>query len=332
MVESPIYCGWGDQVSTSMWLEGIGHEMRANAYCIQGLYERWIKRLEEAEVPFGTIIIDAGWSPPGTMVPLTAQWPDLKGFIARQHAAGRKVLLWIATWLSDGLPAEWCVHVNGTRLIADASHPDYRKFLQQRVRDLISPDGLDADGFKIDQLAFSPSRRQPRGRIYLDKFIDVDPPAEPIKTAGPGWGVELLHQLQHDIYSAAKEVKPDSLITSSTVHPYFHDTFDMVRLHDMGSGPPISSPPWGREPTWLLQALPGKLIEHRRLDSHQLRPLAGLHRQQPPYRVPCIFYAERFMLNAGRTCTKLIRLKICAPSATSGAHKRDNNKSVTTLP
>ncbi len=46
--QRPIYCGWGDQVSTSMWLEGPGPEQRALAYCIQGLYERWMARLDRA--------------------------------------------------------------------------------------------------------------------------------------------------------------------------------------------------------------------------------------------------------------------------------------------
>ncbi len=31
----PIYCGWGDQVTTAMWMEGRGPEPRALAYCIQ---------------------------------------------------------------------------------------------------------------------------------------------------------------------------------------------------------------------------------------------------------------------------------------------------------
>ena len=56
----PIYCGWGDQVSTSMWLEGPGPEARALAYCLQGLHERWLGRLDEAEAPVGSIIIASG--------------------------------------------------------------------------------------------------------------------------------------------------------------------------------------------------------------------------------------------------------------------------------
>ncbi|MEI6422244.1 MAG: hypothetical protein WCP55_08500, partial [Lentisphaerota bacterium] len=115
----PIYCGWGDQISLSMWLEGVGIEPRAVAYNTQGLHERWIRRLEQADVPFGTVTIDNGWSPAGTLKPNKDNWPNLKEFTRRQHDAGRKVLLWIATWLWDGLPDEWCVFADGIKLCAD---------------------------------------------------------------------------------------------------------------------------------------------------------------------------------------------------------------------
>lgn len=93
----PIYCGWGDQVAHAMHQEGIGRERRAMAYCIQGLYERWTKRIEEAKVPVGTVIVDGGWSLTGVWEPDPIRWPDLRDFIRRQHEAGRKVLLWLGT-------------------------------------------------------------------------------------------------------------------------------------------------------------------------------------------------------------------------------------------
>jgi hypothetical protein len=104
----PIYCGWGDQVSTSVWLEGPGPESRALAYCLQGLYERWLNRLEEAEVPIGTVIIDAGWSPglesryykvagpAGSHRPAArcrTKSPAVAGDVALGRSAGRMVYL-----------------------------------------------------------------------------------------------------------------------------------------------------------------------------------------------------------------------------------------------
>ena len=306
----PIYCGWGDQVTVSMWLEGAGPEARALAYCTQGLYERWIRRLEQVGVPVGTVIIDAGWSPAGTWEPNTERWPDLRAFIERQHQAGRRVLLWLATWLWHGLPDEWCVFAGDIKLTADPTHPDYRAFLQKQVRRLISPDGYDADGFKIDQLAYCPTERAPRGGPRFGATGYYEQQAGTIRLAGEGWGCELLYRLQKDIYQAAKSAKPDCLVTSSTVHPYFHDTFDMVRLHDMGHVAPDIMAAMKARVDLSRAALPGKPIDtddwvhsdydlwmHYTTHSHALG-------------VPCIFYAERFMHQWDREpATLLVPLK-----------------------
>jgi hypothetical protein len=293
----PIYCGWGDQVSLSMWLEGVGPEPRAVAYNTQGLHERWIRRLEQADVPFGTVTIDNGWSQAGTLKPNKDNWPNLKEFTRRQHDAGRKVLLWIAAWLWDGLPDEWCVFADGVKLCADPTNPEYRKYLREQVHELLSPEGLDADGFKIDQLAYCPSERQPRGGAQFGRTDYYPPTKKPIRLADKGWGCELLHQLQHDIYTAAKSAKPDCLITSSTVHPYFHDTLDMVRLHDMGHVAKDIFAAMGARANLANAALPGKLIDtddwvHTDYDLW-MRYTSG----SSVIGVPCIFYAERFMIN-----------------------------------
>ncbi len=296
--DRPIYCGWGDQVTHSQWLQGVGPEPRAIACAIQGLYERWINRLDSAGVPFGTIIIDAGWSPTGTLKPDEDRWPDLKGFIKRQHDKGRKVLLWAATWLLDGLKDEWCLHCDGVKITADPTNPEYRDYLRKQVHQLISPDGFDADGFKIDQLAFSPSTINPWGGFQFGRCYHLPSPKTPYKFATPGlWGIELLHQLQHDIYSAAKAAKPDCLVTSSTVHPYFHDTLDMVRLHDMGHVAKDIFEAMGVRAGLAKAALPHKPIDtddwvHSDYDLW-LRYTSGSR----VLGVPCIFYAERFMLD-----------------------------------
>ncbi len=291
----PIYCGWGEQVSTCMWLEGPGPEDRALAYCLQGLHQRSLRRLDEAEVPIGSIIIDAGWSPAGVWEPDTVKWPDLRGFIDAQHHAGRKVLLWLATWLWDGLPDEWCVFAGDVKLTTDPTNPDYMACLRERVMRLVSPEGLDADGFKIDQLAYCPNQRRPRGGPRFGRTDSYDAPDAPIRLHGDGWGCELLYALQKAIYDAAKSAKPDCLITSSTVHPYFHDTFDMTRLHDTGivSGDVIEA--MKARSDLSRAALPGKPIDADdwvSTDYDQwMRYTCGSH----ALGVPCLFYAERFM-------------------------------------
>jgi hypothetical protein len=234
----PIYCGWGDQVATSLHMEGPGYERRCLPYCTQGLYERWVARLEEAELPFGITTIDAGWSRSGAWEPIDWLWPDLRGFIDREHEKGRKVLLWLGTWMTDGLPAEWCVRhpADGRPLMADANHPEYLAQVREWVERMLSPapGGLDADGFKIDQLRYVPSRRWPTAPLRFG-FVDyLDPVDAPLRMTPGAYGVELMRNLQKAIYDTAHAVKADALVTSSTLHPVFHDTFDMMRIHDTG--------------------------------------------------------------------------------------------------
>ncbi len=291
----PIYCGWGDQVTTSMWLEGVGPEPRALAYCTQGLYERWIRRLQKAAVPAGTVIVDAGWSPAGTWEPNTERWPDLRGFIARQHQAGRRVLLWLATWLWQGLPDEWCAFAGDVKLTTDPTQPEYRAHIRRQVARLVGPGGYDADGFKIDQLAFCPSERAPMGGARFGETGSYGPPPARIRLAGDLWGCELLHQLQKDIYDAAKAAKPDALVTSSTVHPYFHDTFDMVRLHDMGHVATDIMAAMKARADLARAALPGKPIDTDDWVHSDYALWMRYTTSSHALGVPCTLYAERFM-------------------------------------
>jgi hypothetical protein len=294
----PSHCGWGDQTTTCMQLEGPGEQCRAMAYCIQGLYERWIGRLHRLQVPVGTVIIDAGWSPAGWWKPDQVRWPDLRGFIDRQHQAGRRVVLWLATWLWEGLPDEWCLFVDGCKLSCDPTHPRYREHLRQCVHELLSPNGFNADGFKIDQLSFCPDRRAPIGGSRFGWCSEFPPATQPIRLAqGDLWGCELLHLLQSDIYRAAKEAKPDALITSSTVHPYFAGTFDMVRLHDMGRVAVDIFAAMQARADLARATLPGFPIDaddwiHSDYDLWRTYT-AGSGR----LGVPCTFYAENFVLN-----------------------------------
>jgi hypothetical protein len=109
------------------------------------------------------------------------------------------------------------------------------------------------------------------------------------------WGIELLYRYQKEIYDAAKAAKPDSLITSSTVHPYFEGTYDMTRLHDMGEVPPDLMATMKARADLAQAVLPNVPIDaddwvHKDYDlwvdytcrSHQIG-------------VPCLFYTEHFI-------------------------------------
>ena len=230
----PIYCGWGDQVGASVAMEGPGRECRALAYCTQGLYQRWVDRLDEANMPFGTICIDAGWSMGGLWKPYPNLWPDMREFIDRQHDKGRKVILWLGLWYLEGLPENWCMKIGNTPLAPDPEHPGYRRYLADSMAFMLGdgPGQLNADGFKVDMLAGTPTERYPGATQHFGRSMGFAKNHPRIVHRGKRWGTELLYHLHKQLYTAAKTVKGDCLITSSAVHPYFHDTFDMVRLHD----------------------------------------------------------------------------------------------------
>ena len=299
----PIYCGWGDQVAISLYLEGPGREPRALAYNTEGLYRRWVARLDEAEVPIGTIIIDAGWSPGGVWEAYPNHWPDLRGFIEDQHDAGRRVLLWIPTWLYENVPPTLCVRSGERPLVTDATHPSYLAFLQEQTTRLLSDgeDGYNADGFKIDQLAYVPTEVSARGGEQFGRSFRLPEDHEPLQQHGSDWGFESLYRLQKALYEAAKAVKPDALINSSTIHPYFHDTLDMARLHDTGTVDTDVFAAMKARADLVHAALPSVLIDTDDWVHHDYGKWLDYTRRSHLLGVPCLFYAERFVLAFDRS-------------------------------
>ncbi|MBS3761957.1 MAG: hypothetical protein KGZ25_01515, partial [Planctomycetes bacterium] len=187
----PIYCGWADQVALAKYENGA-RAGGGGRYCTREFYERWIERLEEAELPIGTVILDAGWAT-GVWEPDPEKWPDLKGFIASQHNAGRKVLLWIGTWVCGGVPAELCVMAGNRKICVDPTNPQYRSLIQERIEELLSPEGYDADGFKIDQLGRPPSERPAKSPKYAHLPAYHEEQDDLLQIHGDCWGCELLY-------------------------------------------------------------------------------------------------------------------------------------------
>jgi hypothetical protein len=207
----PIFCGWGAQCYRAR-----GGPWLAADFATQAEYDAFLARLESEDLVPGTLTIDDKWQAAyGTNTPDRAKWPDLRGWIDERHARGQRVLLWWKAWDAEGLPPELCIrNPDGAPVGFDPSNPAAREELHRIVVQMLSPDGLDADGLKIDFTARTPSGRA-------------------LTSHGPGWGIALLHRLLAVVYAAAKEAKPDALIVTHTPHPSFVDVTDMVRLNDM---------------------------------------------------------------------------------------------------
>lgn len=122
----------------------------ASIYANQACYERYITALEERDIPFFTIGIDDKWQKHyGRLEIDTEKWPDLPGFIARQHEKGRRVLLWMSTNTGEGLPDELRVlSPEGNPGPPDITNPAYEKLLRADIAYLVKD--LGVDGFKED--------------------------------------------------------------------------------------------------------------------------------------------------------------------------------------
>jgi hypothetical protein len=208
---APIFCGWGAQ-SRLARLQGAPSASLAT----QASYDGFLAHLDRQGLVPGTVVIDDKWqSAYGTNQPDAAKWPDLRGWIEARHARGQRVLLWWKAWDPEGLPPELCIrNGDGVALAVDPTNLDARAALGRSIHALLSPDGLDADGLKIDFTARTPS-------------------GTALQAGGHAWGIALLHELLAIVHAAAKAAKPDALLITHTPHPAFADVTDMIRLNDM---------------------------------------------------------------------------------------------------
>jgi hypothetical protein len=267
---APMFCGWGAQSH----LAGSSGAGIAADHATQERYDEFLAGLEANGVVPGTVVLDDKWqSAYGTNEPDPAKWPDLRGWIAARHARGQKVLLWWKAWDPEGLPPELCVrNPAGDPVAVDPSHPGAREALRESVRAMLSPDGLDADGLKIDFTA-----RAPSGRALAHH--------------GPAWGIALLHELLAVVAAAAREAKPDALLLTQTPHPAFVDVADMIRLNDMIGGHDSVVPQMRFRADVARAALPDLLVD---TDDWRVPSRAAWReylQAKPELGVPSLYYA-----------------------------------------
>jgi hypothetical protein len=191
----------------------------APALARQAVYDEFLTRLDEHDLHAGTVVIDDRWQAEyGTATPDERAWPDLKAWIARRHANGQKVLLWWKAWDPEGLPPDECILDAGGRAVAvDPGSEAYLSRLRAIVDQLLSPDGLDADGFKVDFTQRVPSGQTLRSSPH----------------SSGTWGIAALHRLLSTLHASAKQAKPDALVICHAIHASFSDSCDMVRLNDV---------------------------------------------------------------------------------------------------
>ncbi|WP_282944983.1 hypothetical protein [Cellulomonas endometrii] len=306
----PVFCGWGAQCARAplpgepaahpYYLEDLGPAVVPPGLPIapdlarQDVYDELLDHLAAHDVVPGTVVIDDKWQAAyGTGEVDTGRWPDLRAWVAARHAAGQRVLLWWKAWDPEGLPADECLVDAGGRPVAvDPASPAYRERVRRTVAHLLGPDGIDADGFKVDF-----TQRSPAGHaVHRHAAAAGTEPGVP-RPDGP-WGAAALHALLHDLYRAAKAAKPDALVVTHTPHPAFADVCDMVRLNDVlerdtdAAVVPLADQMRVRR-SIARAALPGHLVDTDQwpmLDVAQWRDYVAA---QAEGGVPALYYAER---------------------------------------
>ena len=271
-----IFCGWGAQCAEAA-RTGQGPAM---ALARQDLYDRWLDVLDKHGLEPGTIVIDDQWSVDYGLADVdTAKWPDLRAWIAERHAAGQKVLLWWRAWAPHGLPVSECVlDALGRPVAADPSNPAYRERLRAIMAALLGPDGLDADGLKVD-------------------FTQRAPSGESLAGHGEEWGIALLHRLLLTIYDGAKAAKPDALVITHTPHPSFGDVCDMVRLNDVLDSDPSGAPVPAVDQLLfrhavVSRAMPDHLVDTDQWPMQTRADWLGYAERQAGLGVPSLYYVE----------------------------------------
>jgi hypothetical protein len=270
----PVFCGWGAQVARA---DASG--ILAAELATQTEYDDYLATLEREGIVPGTITIDDKWqSTYGGNEPDTRKWPDIAGWIAARHDRGQRTLLWYKAWDPEGLEPELCVrNLRGAPLGIDPSNPAARARLESIIARLLGPDGLDADGLKIDFSARTPSG-------YATHSTGA-------------WGIALLHELLRIIYDAAKRAKPEALLVTQTPHPAFVDVTDMIRLNDMarlgdGSAPASVVTQMRHRAEVTRAACPELLIDTDDWPVPSLTAWREYLREKSSLGVPALYYAD----------------------------------------
>lgn len=265
----PIYCGWGSQCYLASLEKG-----KAPDFSRQAFYEEFLSQLERNQISPGIIVLDDKWQLEyGENQVDPVKWPDLPGFICAQHDEGRKVLLWLKAWDPEGLPADECItNAAGLPLAVDPTNPRFEERLRASVRRMLSAEGYDADGFKIDFTARIPS-------------------GPGLKKAGDLWGLELMKKYLEIIYEEAKLTKPDALVMTHTPHPYLASVLDMIRLNDINQNKDVNQAMLLRAKLASI-ACPHAIVDTDNWPIPSKAAWRKYLRLQPELGVPSLYYAS----------------------------------------
>jgi hypothetical protein len=276
---SPIFCGWGEQMSLGFKEHGNVEGVDQGAYCTQALHDEWLAILRRQRIEPGQIIIDAGWSRPGTtgdMFVDTKRWPDLRGWIEARRRESIRTILWMCAWNRDGVPDDECVTQAGKPVNVDPTNPKYEARLRAMVRRLLgdAPGCYNADGLKID------------GEMGC-------PTGPGLVNRGNVWGLELQRRYLKIVHDEAKRCRRDAMVGTFTANPYLADVGDVVRTADMFSikGSPVDT--MFHRARIISIAQPGAPIDTDHAFWYDVTDhWIDIMNEQPKCGIPCLYHAK----------------------------------------
>ncbi|MFA6134736.1 MAG: TIM-barrel domain-containing protein [Phycisphaerae bacterium] len=233
----PFYCFFSDQMYTYQ-VERDTQEMQGEMtmtenYCNEAFLQRCLEFLVRHAIGFKVIIIDYGWFVMnGQWRPNIKRFADFKATIAKLQAMGKKVLVWYSPYFNAEKSTNYQAHPeigvkkrDGTPFFvtrfgseinyqSDFTHPAMRELCRSDLEFMLSPQGLNADGIKIDCTHQPPTI----DNVFHD----------------PSWGTgEMFHyRASKFMYDAAKQIKPACCINATAGNPLFNRTYDVHRIHD----------------------------------------------------------------------------------------------------
>jgi hypothetical protein len=263
----PLFCGWAEQTTRA-----TPYGRTPNAESTQKNYQAWVGELERRRLPAGTIVIDDKWQKGyGSFDIDREKWPDLKGFVAAQHAHGRHVLLWVPLAHTDGLPDALCVQQEHGKCIApDLGNPGYEAFLRQRIRYLVETVGVD--GFKEDW-------------VWAPDEAGLPVPPELA-------GIEAVRRFQQILYSEAHRWKPDAMVETQTANAAFRDSSDVLRLNDIWYAT-RDVVGMMRERAWIAHISGWQLVDTDNASSTTLETWWEYMQAQPSIGIPALYFLHR---------------------------------------
>lgn len=272
--KKPIFCGWGEQCFLA---DERGCESRDCAN--QRDYEAMIERLDKIGLNPGTVFIDDGWATDSAMTVDIKKWPDLRGFVDRQHEKGRKVILWQHVWDSSGYSENTWTFSKEYKPTVDPTNPEFLKELRKNIYRILSSDEgcCNCDGFKMDFEDNLP--RQESGTVTYKKGV---------------YGIELMRLLFEAYYKFSKEAKSDALINTSAIHPYFADICDQIRLHDYWSTTRCTVAMMSFRAALTRAVIPDVLIDtdHEHTENNQQALMKSL--ADSDYGIPCLYTLSNY--------------------------------------